>query len=74
MANEYAVDELEGFLSHAGERGLLPAATASALAVACRKVFSVLDGHERADVRALNLDDVIKRFSTNTPETLLRRH
>ena len=63
MANEYSVDELVGFLSHASERGLMPAATAQALAVASRNVFGVLADHETIDVRALDIDDVIKRFS-----------
>ena len=63
MANEYSIDELLGFLSHASERGLMPAATAMALAVASRNVFGVLADHEKADVRALDLTDVINRFS-----------
>ena len=63
MANEYSVDELLGFLGHASERGLMPAATARALAVASRNVFGILADDEKADVRALDLTDVIKRFS-----------
>ena len=63
MANEYSIDELLGFLGHASERGLMPAATAMALAVASRNVFGVLADHEKADVRALDLTDVINRFS-----------
>lgn len=62
MANEYSVDDLLDFLSHAGERGLMPAATAQALAVAVRNVFGILSQEERGDVRRLDLDAVIKRF------------
>jgi hypothetical protein len=63
MANAYSMDDLLEFLSHAGERGLMPAATAQALAVAVRNVFSVLGGEERADIRSLDLDTAIKRFN-----------
>lgn len=50
------------FLAHAGERGMLPAATAGALAVACRTVFDILDTEEAADLRRVDLDAVVKRF------------
>lgn len=63
MANEYSVDDLLDFLSHAGDRGLMPAATARALAVAVRNVFGVLSDEERADIRKLDLNAVIKRFT-----------
>ena len=63
MANDHSTDELLSFLQHASERGLMPAATAQALAVASRNVFAVLNGAEGSDVRTLNLDDAIKRFT-----------
>lgn len=63
MANGYSVDDLLEFLGHAGDKGLMPAATASALAVATRTVLAVLDGAERDDVRRLDLAGVIKRFT-----------
>lgn len=63
MANGYSVDDLLDFLAHAGDKGLMPAATASALGVATRKVLSVLDSPEREDVRRLDVDGVIKRFT-----------
>lgn len=62
MANEYSADDLLEFLSHAGDRGLMPAATAQALAVAVRNVFVVLNDRERADLRNVDLDGAIKRF------------
>ncbi len=62
MANGYSVDDLLDFLKHAGERGLMPAASAQAFAVACRNVFGILSDHERADLRAIDLDATIKRF------------
>lgn len=63
MVNEYSVADLLDFLSHAGERGLMPAATAQALAVAVRNVFGVLDSGEQEDLRELDLDAIINRFT-----------
>lgn len=62
MSNTYSVEEVLAFLDHAAERGLMPAATAQALAVASRNVFGVLTEAEKADVRHLDLDAVVKRF------------
>lgn len=63
MANEYSVEDLLDFLEHASDKGLMPAATATALAVATRNVLGVLDGAERTDIRQLDLDGVVKRFT-----------
>lgn len=62
MADAYSFDELLGFLDHAAEKGLMPAATATALGVATRNVVEVLDGGERDDVRRLDADAIIRRF------------
>lgn len=63
MHDEYSVEELLDFLSQASMRGLLPVATAKALAVAVRNVTGVLDPDERADLRSLDLESVIRRFN-----------
>ena len=63
MNNDHSTDDLISFLQHASERGLMPAASAQALAVASRNVFAVLNDVEKSDVRVLNLDDTIKRFT-----------
>jgi hypothetical protein len=63
MTNPYSVDDLLDFLDHAGDRGLLPVATAQALAVASRNVLGVLTEDEKQDLGRLDLDGVIKRFS-----------
>jgi hypothetical protein len=60
---EYGADAVLDFLAHAGERGMLPGATASALAVACRTVFGVLEADEAADLRRVDLDTLVKRFT-----------
>jgi hypothetical protein len=63
MANAYSMDDLLQFLDHAGERGLMPAATAQALAVATRNVLGVLTDQEKRDLASQDLDAVIKRFT-----------
>ena len=62
MATDYSADELLRFLDHAAEKGLMPAATATALQVAARTVFAILTDPERSDVRNLDLDAVTRRF------------
>lgn len=62
MTNTYSTDDLLEFLEHAADRGLMPAATARALAVASRNVLGILTDAERADLNQLDFDAVIKRF------------
>ena len=56
--------DLLDFLTHTGERGLMPATTASSLAVAVRNVMTVLTEAERNDLSQMDIDKVIKRFTT----------
>ncbi|MGI8812739.1 MAG: hypothetical protein ACR2IH_09475 [Pyrinomonadaceae bacterium] len=63
MANQYAMDDLLDFLSHIGDKGLVPVATAQALAVATRNVFGALEEDEQKNIGGLNLDAIIKRFN-----------
>ncbi len=63
MANSHSLNDLLAFLAHASERGLMPAATAQALAVACRNVFGVLSDEEREHLPLDDLDGIITRFS-----------
>src|SRR5437660_1086059 len=63
MTNAYSMDDLLEFLDHAGERGLMPAATAQALAVATRNVLGMLTDEEKRDLGSQDLDSVIKRFN-----------
>lgn len=62
MQNGYSAEDLLAFLGHAADRGLMPTATAQALAVASRNIFSVLDPREQADLRVVDLDAATKRF------------
>jgi len=75
MANPYSMDDLLEFLDHAGDRGLIPAATAQALAVASRNVLGVLSDQERKDLGQQDIDSVVKRFNNKrakdfTPSSL----
>lgn len=63
MANAYSSDDLLEFLDHAGDRGLMPAATAQALGVATRNVLGVLSEQEKKDLGAQDIGAVIKRFN-----------
>ena len=63
MANSYSVDDLLRFLDHAGDKGLMPAATAQALAVATRNVLGILTETEKGDLSQLDIDAAIKRFT-----------
>ena len=63
MAISYSVDDLLEFLTHAADRGLMPTATAQALAVASRKVLAVLTDQEKQDLRGHDLDATIQRFT-----------
>lgn len=63
MANAYTADDLLEFLDHAGDKGLMPAATAQALAVASRNVMGILSEQEKKDLSQLDVDSVVKRFN-----------
>lgn len=63
MTNAYSADDLLEFLEHTADRGLMPATSAQALAVASRNVLGVLTDTERADLSQLDIDAAIKRFA-----------
>ncbi|MDA8365254.1 MAG: hypothetical protein M0Z84_15930 [Gammaproteobacteria bacterium] len=63
MANAYSADDLLEFLDHADDKGLMPAATAQALAVATRNVLGILSDAEKADLSQLDLDAAVRRFT-----------
>lgn len=51
------------FLEYIEKKGLMAPATAQARKVAVNKVFAILDDNEAKDVTALDLDEVMRRFS-----------
>ncbi|MFZ1701885.1 MAG: hypothetical protein WBO10_05380 [Pyrinomonadaceae bacterium] len=63
MTNNYSLEDLLDFLSHTGNKGMMPTATSRALAVAVRNVFGVLDEDEQKNIGELDLNSVIKRFN-----------
>ncbi len=64
MPSTVSIDDLLAFLTHAGNKGLMPVATTQALAVAVRNVLAVLDDTERAAVPIDGLDAIVRRFET----------
>ena len=62
MVGANSKDDLIRFLDYTAERGLVKKPTVSSLKVACNTVFSILDQEEEADVCALDLDNVFRRF------------
>ncbi len=63
MTNDYSLDDLLDFLSHTGNKGMMPTATSRAFAVAARNVFGVLDPEEQKNIGKISLEAVIKRFN-----------
>lgn len=63
MPEKHSVEDITDFLTHVGDRGLMPAATAQAMAVAVRNVFSVLEDDDRANIPLDDLDSIITRFN-----------
>jgi hypothetical protein len=57
------MEDLLEFLDHASDRGLMPTATAQALAVATRNVLGVLTDEEKSDLGGQDLNAVVKRFN-----------
>ncbi len=63
MTIKYTLEDLLDFLNHAGDKGLMPAASAQALAVATRNVFGVLEEDEQKNLETLDVDAIIRRFN-----------
>jgi len=64
MANSYSKNDILDFLSHAGDIGLIPLATATALSVAVRNVFGVLTDAEQSNLEGIDLQTVVRRFNS----------
>ena len=62
MQTSHSLQDVVDFLNHTDSRGLMPTATAQALAVAVRNVFSVLDVAEQSSLPLDDIDGVIRRF------------
>lgn len=63
MSNDYSADALLNFLDHASDKGLMPTATAQALAVASRTMIPWMGDGERADLRTADMEAVFNRFT-----------
>jgi len=72
---KYSAAALDEFLAYLGEKGLMAKPTVSSRRAACNKMLSVLDAEETADVRALDIEQVARRFhnlegKNYTPDSL----
>ncbi|MCA1654486.1 MAG: hypothetical protein ABR588_00685 [Sphingomicrobium sp.] len=69
-------EALQEFLDYLGDKGLMAKATAHARKAAANKILGILSEEEASDVTAIDLDDVIHRFSNlhgkkYTPQSLV---
>jgi len=62
MANDYSREALLEFLDFLANKGLLNKATANSRKAAVNTLLSILSPEESADLRGLNLDDLVMRF------------
>ena len=62
MTQDRSKSALLGFLTWLGDKGYLPANTATARKIVAKKVFADLSDDEASDVTALDLDSVMARF------------
>lgn len=75
MGTSFTTENLEKFWGMAAEKGLFNKNTAQAIRGAAQKVLSVLEDHERMDLRSIDRDHVFTRFQNlhgmkYTPESL----
>lgn len=74
-SESYTAEALLNFLKHAGMEGLINPATARARRKALEQLAGELTDNERADIRQIDVDDLLSRFhkledSSIRPETL----
>lgn len=63
MSTEYSKAKLLDFLTYLGKKGLMKEATTSARKAAVNTLLGILSDEEAADLRNIDLDSVIVRFS-----------
>ena len=63
MTTQFSREELLKFLDYLGEKGLMKRSTAISRKAAVNTLLSILEADEAADVRTLNLDDLMTRFA-----------
>lgn len=61
--SDYSREALLEFLDYASEKGLMNSNTASSRKVSSGALLSILDPAEALDLRTLDLDDLMRRFS-----------
>jgi hypothetical protein len=76
MTSKRSREALQEFLDYLGDKGLMAKATAHARKAAANKILGILSDEEAADVTAIDVDDIITRFSNlhgkkYTPQSLV---
>ena len=61
--NDYSRASLIQFLDYLAEKGMVKQATVSARKAASSAILGILDEQEAADLRSLNVDEIVVRFS-----------
>jgi len=64
---DYSRDALLAFIDYASEKGLTNKNTAASRKVSVSSMLGILDDHEAQDVRALDIDEIEKRFHNLYP-------
>src|SRR5437016_5750290 len=63
MANDFSIQELNGFLDYLRTKGLMKADSVAARKAAVNNILGILTADEAKDVRQLDLNDVAVRFA-----------
>jgi hypothetical protein len=61
---DYSLDALNTFFDKAAQRGDLNRNTAQSRKIAANKILSLLDDHDKADLRSVDIDRAFQRFMT----------
>ena len=61
--NDFSRKSLLAFLDYLGDKGMIKQATVSARKAAASAILGILDEEEASDVRKLDVDDLMQRFS-----------
>ena len=70
MQSDFSLDSLQNFISFAREKGLVSKSTATGWQVAVNKVLEHLPHAEEQDVRNIDVDAALRRFSNRNPGQL----
>lgn len=70
MHSDYSLEALKAFIAFVRDKGLASKSTSTGWQVAVNKVLDHLSEGEESDVRAVDLDAALRRFSNKNPNLL----